>query len=353
MAKIDIDDFEQEKECFYMGEKYCVRDNGAVLRYPKDSTKPRLLDNKWTFGKTGSHGYLYIASKGIHRIVATAFHGENLSKEYIVDHIDANKQNNRPENLRWITKEENLLNNPNTLNKLQYITGCSIEELKENNWEKLHNYTSERQDTSWMRPTTKEEAANYHKRQELWLNKESQRNEKSQKLYEQLKKISNLRNENKKITTGMGEWVFQPPLVEQSDINCINNDYRESLTRNVYQDWETPTRFPCYPLETKTNIIEEYLSNLKIGKILCESKLFTSEITKFEYNNEKQSIIVQTVQINGDSIKPWSIIEIIVREGICYHSLYCRCFKKDGADKYYTIACGREWPGGDVFDDFC
>ena len=156
MVTIDVNDFEVEKECYYQGEKYIVRDNGAVLRYPKDDTKPRLLDNKWTFGKVGNHGYLYLASKGIHRIVATAFHGENLSKEYIVDHIDTNKQNNRPENLRWITKEENIMNNPNTRDKIQYITGCSIEELKGNHWEELHKYTSEKQNTSWMRPTTKE-----------------------------------------------------------------------------------------------------------------------------------------------------------------------------------------------------
>ena len=38
---------------------------------------------------------------------------------------------------------------------------------------------------------------------------------------------------------------------------------------------------------------------------------------------------------------------------IFYHSLYRSCFMEDGADKYYTIACGREWTGGDVVDDFC
>ena len=27
MSKIDINDFEVEKECVYQGEKYCVRDN--------------------------------------------------------------------------------------------------------------------------------------------------------------------------------------------------------------------------------------------------------------------------------------------------------------------------------------
>ncbi len=357
MVKIDINDFEQEKECLYRGEKYCVRDNGAVLRYPKNNAKPRLLDNKWTFGKVGSHGYLYIANKGVHRIVATAFHGENLSKEYIVDHIDTNKQNNRPENLRWITKEENILNNPNTRNKIQYITGYSIEELKENNWKELHKYTSEKQDTTWMRPTTKEEADNFHKRQEQWLNKKSQRNEENQKLHEQLMKISNMHNGSQKMTAGLGEWAFKSPRIEQNYFDLINNSsekpFKESLTANAYQNWEIPTKFPCCPSETKTNTLKKYLSNLEVGKILCESKLFISKITKFEYNNEKQKIIMQTVQTGDNNIKPWHITEISANDGIYYHSLVTGCFGKDGADKYYTIACGRKWTGGEVFDDFC
>lgn len=357
MFQIDINDYDVEKECVYQGEKYCVRDNGAVLRFPKENTKPRLLDNKWTFGKVGNHGYLYLASKGIHRIVATAFHGENLSKEYIVDHIDTNKQNNRPENLRWITKEANIMNNPNTRDKIQYITGCSIEELKENNWEELHKYTSEKQNTSWMRPTTKKEAENFHKRQEQWLNKKPKMNEENQKLYEQLMKISNKQNKNKKLASGMGEWVFNPPQAEQSNLDLINNyneeSFKESLTANAYQTWETPTKFPCCPPEAKTNMLEEYLLNLEVGKILCQSELFTSEITKFEYNAEKAAIIVQTVQTNKESVKPWHITKISVQGNICYHSLCYRCFGEDGADKYYTIACGREWAGGDVFDDFC
>ncbi|WP_294143305.1 HNH endonuclease signature motif containing protein [uncultured Sanguibacteroides sp.] len=31
---------------------------------------------------------------------------------YVVDHIDTNRQNNRIENLRWLTKLENVLLNP-------------------------------------------------------------------------------------------------------------------------------------------------------------------------------------------------------------------------------------------------
>ena len=190
-----------------------------------------------------------------------------------------------------------------------------------------------------------------------FLDKESKMNEENQKLYEQLMKISSIQEKNKKVAIGMGEWVFQPIQTEQTNFDLINNycekSFKESLTANAYQAWDTPTKFPCCPSGTKTNILEEYLSNLEVGKILCQSELFTSEITKFEYNIEKQTIIVQTVQTNKDSVKPWHITKITVNEGRCYHSLYCSCFGEDGADKYYTIACGREWTGNDVFDDLC
>lgn len=361
MKKININDFTEEKECFYKGEKYCVRDNGAVLRYPKNTDKPRPLDNTWTFGKIGNHGYLYIASKGIHRIVATAYHGENLSKDYVVDHIDTNKQNNRPENLRWLTKEENILKNPNTIDKLQYITGCPIEELKENNWEKLHKYTSDKQDTSWMRPTTKEEAENFHKRQKQWSNKKLEFNEENKRLNDQLLKICELQETGRKQTNKMGDWVFEPvqqdELEEQTQIHYNDEQFKqffkESLTQNAYQNWGAPTAFPCCPTEPNKCTLDDYLSNLEKGKILCQSDYFTSEITEFEYNKKEQSIIVQTVHTNENSIKPWHITVIINIDGHFCHYIYCSCFHEDGADKYYTIACGKEWAGGEVFDDLC
>ena len=49
---IDIDDFKHEIECIYKDEKYSVRDNGAVFRYPRDGKRPRQYDNFWTFGKS-------------------------------------------------------------------------------------------------------------------------------------------------------------------------------------------------------------------------------------------------------------------------------------------------------------
>ena len=92
----------------------------------------RKHDNEWTFGtKNHENGYSFFFGSGhrIHQIVATAFHGEQPSNEYIVDHIDTNRQNNRPSNLRWITKEENILNNEITRRKIEYRTGVSAEEF--------------------------------------------------------------------------------------------------------------------------------------------------------------------------------------------------------------------------------
>ena len=80
-----IDDFTREVECIYKDERYAVRDNGAVFRYPRDGKRPRKYDNFWTFGKPNIvHGYMEIASVRIHVIVATAFLGPKPPKNTLL-----------------------------------------------------------------------------------------------------------------------------------------------------------------------------------------------------------------------------------------------------------------------------
>lgn len=49
----------------------------------------------------------------VHVAVCIAWHGPKPSPDHQVDHIDRNRHNNRPENLRWVTPEENAENREN------------------------------------------------------------------------------------------------------------------------------------------------------------------------------------------------------------------------------------------------
>lgn len=65
MTAISLHDFGREVECLYDGERYSVRDNGAVLRQPREGKRIRKDDTNWTFGKPDSkNGYMYIYEQG-------------------------------------------------------------------------------------------------------------------------------------------------------------------------------------------------------------------------------------------------------------------------------------------------
>lgn len=156
--KVDIDIYTEVKDCTYKDEHYSVRDNGAVFRHAKDGHKPRKLDEQWLFGtKNEKTGYMTIGGHRVHIIVATAFHGSHDSKRDIVDHIDTNRCNNRPENLRWLTRLENALNNPATRKKIEYLCGGDIQKFIDNP-SCLRDLTGTNQDVMWMRTVTQEEA---------------------------------------------------------------------------------------------------------------------------------------------------------------------------------------------------
>lgn len=167
---VDINDFEQEKTCTYKEEFYKVRDNGAVLRMTPEGKKARPLDNTWTFGKKNdSSGYMTIGEHRVHIIVATAFYGAKDSKVYVVDHIDTNRCNNRVENLRWLTKLENVLLNENTRQKIEFICGSVEEFLQNPSLLRGHEYSDK--NFEWMRTVTKEEAENTLKSWKMLMEK--------------------------------------------------------------------------------------------------------------------------------------------------------------------------------------
>lgn len=246
---IGLTEHKAEKICVYKGERYSVRDNGAVLRYPLEGKRPRPTDNSWTFGKLNTKtGYLEIASVRIHRIVATAFHGEPPTKEHVVDHIDTNKQNNRPENLRWVTRLENILLNPITARRIELVCG-SVEEFLANP-SKFRDKFQE-PNYEWMCTVSIQEAQASKTRLLAWA------------------------ESDKPLKGGtLGDWIYNRSLPKEKNEN--KPEIINSLTPNAVQkaqNWRTPSEFPCCPQEKYDNPITTYSKNLNVGNIFPEINL--------------------------------------------------------------------------------
>lgn len=325
-------DFCQETECIYKEEKYSVRDNGAVLRHPREGKRPRPIDNQWTFGKPNDNNYLTIASEMIHRIVATAFHGEPPTKQHIVDHIDTNRHNNRPENLRWFTKLENVLNNPITRNKIELICGCSAEEFLANP-EKYREKFMQDSSFGWMRTVSAEEGAECLKNRLAWAM-------------------------NDKMPSGgsIGEWIFNSQSQSQDSESEKHQeaDITESLTLNAVQrNWKTPTEFLCTPQEIGENPLATYSENIKEGGVFCRNQYDISIVLKSAFSKDRQSIYVMTESSKvEEAIKPYALAKITYENGLFVHTGHT-FFSKEGAEKQFTLAQGLEWTGGDSIDDYC
>lgn len=309
-----------EKTCQYCGEIYLVRDNGAVLRSARLSKRVRPLDNKWTFGNPNKQtGYMNIASETVHRIVATAFHGNQPSDKHVVDHIDTNRRNNRPKNLRWITKLENLLLNPITLQRIIYSYG-SLDKFFENPSNPIHENTNPNFD--WMRTVTEQEAENT---------------------------LNNLRNWSEKgeipKNGKLNDWIFRPQPLNNSHQQLIT----ESMTPTAKQkNWKTPCKFPNCPLTVRPEGLNEYKNSLVEGLIFSENKFGKSNVIKSGINKSTNELYVLTT---SENIKPFALAKISVENLSYMHESINSYFKVDGAEKGYIEALGGIWEGGETFDE--
>jgi hypothetical protein len=320
MAMVYIDNFTDEKECVYDGERYSVRDNGAVLRHPKTNGRERSKDDKWTFGETNSSNpYLHIASVRVHRIVATAFHGEPPDPKYVVDHIDSNCKNNRPTNLRWVTRLENTLNNPVTRKKIEYLCG-SIEAFLEN--PSMLNAMNLEPNISWMRTVTPEEAQNCKVRMSLWASS----NKKP-------------RTSAIKYRSSFGERVYKP--IQKWEVGLGGEPGLDlALTPRCAQYmWRSDAYFPCCPEEIGANPIEAYFQNLKVGATFAYSDYseFCPKLTALEFVRIKNNSSVLIMCERED--RKWSIVGITLDEesGYFIHFYLGSSSSKEDADKAFAV----------------
>lgn len=344
---IDINNFKVEVSCEYKGEIYSVRDNGAIMRHPKKGCRIRPLDNKWTFGtKNENNGYMFFASNiRVHQVVASAFWGHKKSEGMVVDHKDTNRCNNRAENLHWVTKLENVLNNPITRRRIINICGSIAAFL--DNPALLRESTADPNFT-WMRTVSEEEAAKCKSNLERWSNEDADFVSTSQ-------------------GKGIGEWIYKdfPSVNIHHDRSHLSTQmpsaYEEeeeralpllvqSLTSNAMQeDWRTPTEFPLCPTDILS--LETYYSSLEKGKVFSSNTYGTNSIMEFAISDDRKRLCVATH--NPEGFKQWYITYVYIINDKYIHKNGGSFFEENGALKTITLFQGKEWTGGDCIDDYC
>lgn len=65
----------------------------------------------------------------------------------------------------------------------------------------------------------------------------------------------------------------------------------------------------------------------------------------------KEGVESLTTLANG--VTNYGLAEVRYQDGKFIHKSIRSFFSEEGAEKYFTLSLGKEWTGGDVFEDYC
>ena len=372
---VSVDDFNEVKDCIYKDEHYSARDNGAVLRHQREGMRKRKLDDVWSFGTPNVvTGYMDFCGERVHRNVATAFHGKTPSSQHVVDHIDTNRHNNRPDNLRWLTKLENILCNEITRKKVELICG-SVEAFL-NDPSLLFGYETEDKNFSWMKNVTPEEAKNCLGNWKNWaktaapnpnykkndhhvsdwifakpLNSNTARpmnNVQESPSHVQPKENDSdtaFRLEDERVTVDTEEWLAKTfgkkeDIKEEPEYDGLS----DSLTPSAKQRyWRTPTEFPCCPQEVTDDGLDIYRDNLKEGYLFSSNSFAKYYVIDKTIIPDKNDLIVLCTNNEGEQVfGAYALCSVKIENGKFVHMSIKRYGSKDIATHFFNLIIGKE-----------
>ena len=109
--------------------KYSVGGDNRFKKGKPSSNTQRIV------GKGESNGYKVVKTKNgnswfVHRMVMEIYGPECPGDEYIVDHKDENKTNNKISNLQWITRGENVRKTQTITNRSRKLSEVDADEIR-------------------------------------------------------------------------------------------------------------------------------------------------------------------------------------------------------------------------------
>ena len=349
------------KECSWKDEHYLVREDGFIYRKPKEGSRKRKLDEVWSVGSMEeSTGYCKFGGERVHLIVATAFHGHHDTKKFIVEHIDGNRAHNAPSNLRWISKLKAAFDNPDNIQKLLIYFPNGLQEFLENP-SLLKQRGCVFPEISWIGGVTSDEAKDaYEKSQNngegLFIEQNKQYIPSVKTKEDNYHPFAEGENIAEFLKSSERESRLQEKMEEFLSFVPDTEDWKYFMTVSptplVLQDnWMTPTEFPCCPDKADTDTIRHYHEMLSTDVLFCKNEKWESFVLDTALSEDQSKLWVLTDSKTG--LKRWALTEIYIKEGFIVHCAVGTFFEKVGAEKQFTLIQGKEWTGGDTFDDYC